>query len=190
MLVDWRLETEYSFEVDSAAFVDIYGKASKPFKQGIKVKGPDEFSLLVVNISGLDVVDSTIIVQLLNTSDSPVREVRVKKGAARFEYLMPGKYYMRAFVDANGNGVWDTGDYDMDQQPEDVYYYPREIECKEKWDITQSWNLTGSPRYRQKPQAITKQKPDAEKKLKNRNADRAKKLGITYNKDKNVKPDK
>jgi len=186
MVVDWRLETEYSFEVDSAAFIDIYGKASKPFKQGIKVKGPDEFSLLVVNISGLDAVDSTIVVQLLNTSDSPVREVRVKKGAARFEYLTPGKYFMRAFVDTNGNGVWDTGDYAADRQAESVYYYSQEIECKEKWDVTKSWNLTETPRFRQKPGAITKQKPDQEKKLKNRNYERAKQLGKEYLKGKGV----
>ena len=186
MLVDWRLETEYSFEVDSAAFIDIYGKASKPYKQGIKVKGPDEFSLLVVNISGLDVIDSTMIVQLLNSSDNPVREVRVKKGAARFEYLTPGKYYMRAFVDANGNGVWDTGDYAADRQAESVYYYSQEIECKEKWDVTKSWNLTELARFRQKPGAITKQKPDQEKKLKNRNVERAKQLGKEYLKTKGV----
>ena len=98
----------------------------------------------------------------------PVKETVAQKGAARFSYIAPGKYYVSALVDANDNGVWDTGDYDLDLQPEDVYYYPKEIECKEKWDITQSWNLTGSLRYRQKPQAITKQKPDAEKKLKNR----------------------
>ena len=92
LLVDWRLETEYSFEVDSAAFIDIYGVVSKANKQGIKVKGPDDFSLLVINVSGLEVADTSIIVQLLNNSDSPVMEVRVKDGKARFEYLMPGKY--------------------------------------------------------------------------------------------------
>ena len=82
------------------------------------------------------------------------------------------------------NGVWDTGDYDADLQPEDVYYYTREIECKEKWDITQSWNLTATPRYKQKPAAITKQKSENKKKLQNRNAKRAQDLGIEYNKDK------
>jgi uncharacterized protein (DUF2141 family) len=184
--VDWRLETEYSFEVDSAAFVDIYGIASKPYKQGIKVKGPDDFSLLIVNVSGLDVVDTTIFVQLLN-SDNPVREVRVKNGTARFEYLTPGKYYLRAFVDANGNGIWDTGDYDADKQPESVYYYTQQIECKEKWDVTKSWNLTEVARFLQKPGAITKQKPDKDKKLKNRNIERAKQLGKEYLKTKGVR---
>ena len=186
LLVDWRMDTEYSFEVDSAAFIDIYGNVSNPFKQGVKVKGTDEFSLLVVNISGLNVVDTTIIVQLLN-SDAPVREVRVKNGKAKFDYLAPGKYYMRAFVDANGNGIWDTGDYKEDRQAEAVYYYPQEMECKEKWDVTKSWNLTELPRFRQKPAAITKQKPDQEKKLKNRNLERAKQLGKEYLKTKGVR---
>ena len=187
LLVDWRLETEYSFEVDSAAFVDIYGTISKANTQGIKVKGPDEFSLLIINVSGLAVADTSIIVQLLSSSDTPEREVRVKNGSARFEYLSPGKYYMRAFVDANGNGIWDTGDYAADRQAESVYYYPQEIECKEKWDVTKSWNMTEQPRFRQKPAAITKQKPDQEKKLKNRNFERAKQLGKEYLKTKGVK---
>jgi len=187
LLVNWRLETEYSFEVDSAAFIDIYGNVSGANKQGIKVKSPDEFSLLVVNVSGLEVADTSIIVQMLSSSDSPVMEVHVKDGKARFEYLTPGKYYMRAFVDANGNGIWDTGDYASDRQAEAVYYYPKEIECKEKWDVTQSWNLTEVPRFRQKPAAITKQKPDQEKKLKNRNIERAKQLGKEYLKTKGVK---
>jgi hypothetical protein len=187
LLVDWRLETEYSFEVDSAAFIDIYGTISKANKQGIKVKGPDEFSLLIINVSGLAVADTSIIVQLLSSSDTPEREVRVKNGSARFEYLTPGKYYMRAFVDANGNGIWDTGDYAADRQAESVYYYPQEIECKEKWDVTKSWNMTELPRFRQKPAAITKQKPDQEKKLKNRNFERAKQLGKEYLKTKGVK---
>ena len=187
LLVDWRLETEYSFEVDSAAFIDIYGTISKANKQGIKVKGPDEFSLLIINVSGLAVADTSIIVQLLSSSDTPEREVRVKNGSARFEYLTPGKYYMRAFVDANGNGIWDTGDYAADRQAESVYYYPQEIECKEKWDVTKSWNMTEQPRFRQKPAAITKQKPDQEKKLKNRNFERAKQLGKEYLKTKGVK---
>ena len=187
VLVDWRLETEYSFEVDSAAFIDIYGTVSKPQKQGIKVKGLDEFSLLIINVSGLEVADTSIIVQLLSSSDTPEREVRVKDGKARFEYLSPGKYYMRAFVDDNGNGIWDTGDYAADRQAEAVYYYSQEIECKEKWDVTKSWNLTEVPRFRQKPASITKQKPDQEKKLKNRNVERAKQLGIEYLKTKGVK---
>ena len=186
---EWRPNTEYSLEIDSAAFENIYGQVSDKYKQGIKVKSLEELGTLTLNLSG--VTDTIPLqVQLLNSSGSIVKEVVASKNVVHFDYVMPGKYYISAFLDANGNGKWDTGNYDEDLQPEEVYYYPKEVECKEKWDITQQWNLTGKPRFEQKPRAIVKQKPDAEKKLKNRNADRAKNLGIEYNKDKIVKPDK
>ena len=186
---EWRPDTEYSLEIDSAAFEDIYGHVSDPYKQGIKVKSLDEYSTLTIKISG--VADSLPLrVRLLDKGDGIVKEVLAKDGVAFFEYVSPEKYYLSAFVDVNGNGFLDTGDYDEDRQAESVYYYPREIECKERWDVTHKWDLTATPRYKQKPQAITKQKADGEKKLKNRNADRARNLGIEYNKTKTVKVEK
>ena len=186
---DWRADTEYSLEIDSAAFVDIYGLVSNKYKQGIKVKSLDEMGTLTLKLSGIaDTLPLRVL--LLNKSGDAVKEVIAVNGVAKFNYVMPDKYYVSALVDRNGNGVWDTGEYDLDLQPEEVYFYPREIECKEKWDISQNWNLTAVPLYQQKPAAITKQKPDAQKKLKNRNAERAQKLGIPYNKNKDVKLEK
>ena len=49
-----------------------------------------------------------------------------------------------------------------------------------KWDVNRKWSLTALPRYRQKPQSITKQKPDQAKKQQNRNAQRAAEKGIPY----------
>ena len=189
ILAEWRPDTEYSLEIDSAAFEDIYGLVSDPFKQGIKVKSLDEYCTLTLNLSGI--ADSLCLrVQLLNNSGGIVKEAVAQKNVVHFDYVNPGKYYVGAFVDVNRNGVWDTGNYDEDLQAEAVYYYSRMIECKEKWDVTQSWDLTSVPRYRQKPQEIVKQKPEGQKKQQNRNAQRASDLGITYNKDKTVKLDK
>ena len=184
LLADWRPGVEYSLEVDSAAFIDIYGKVSDPFKQGIKIKTEDEYGTLKLNITGVE--DSAMIVQLLNSSGKMVKQVKVKNHVAEFKFIKPDKYYISALIDSNGNGVWDTGSYAEDRQAEAVYYYPREIECKAKWDVTQTWNVTGTPIYKQKPEKITKQKPEAAKKLKNRNAERARQLGITYLKDKGI----
>ena len=78
------------------------------------------------------------------------------------------------FVDRNENGVWDTGNYDDHQLPEEVYYYPRPFELRAMWDTSQDWRPLATPLYRQKPAAITKQKPDKEKQPKNRNAEREK----------------
>ena len=187
ILADWRPGIEYSLEIDSAAFEDIYGKVTNAFKQGIKVKGEDEYGTLKLNISGVE--DSAMVVQLLNGSDKVVKQACVKNHTVEFKYLKPEKYYVNAFIDSNGNGVWDTGNYAEDRQAEAVYYYPKEIEAKAKWDLKLNWNVTALPVYKQKPEKITKQKPEAAKKLKNRNVERARKLGIEYLKDKGINVD-
>ena len=181
LLVDWHPDTEYSFEVDSAAFVDIYGLVSGPYKQGIKVKSLDEYGTLFLEMSGIK--DScAVVVQLLDKSDKVVAQSLMEAdGTAQFYYLKPDIYYARAFVDSNGNGKWDTGDYDADLQAESVYYYPREIEAKAKWDITLQWQVNSTPRFKQKPAAIVKQKSNSKKRqLRNRNAERARQLGVEY----------
>ena len=175
---EWRPDIEYSLEVDSAAFEDIYGLASKPIKQGFKVNSLDTYGTLLVNITSLH--DLPLIVQLLDAQDKMVKETKTVNGVAEFYYLKPQKYYMRLIVDRNNNGKWDTGNYDNDQQAEEVYYYPEAIECKAKWDLTESWDPLARELSLQKPGAITKQKPDKEKKVKNQNVQRAAKLGIQY----------
>ena len=95
-------------------------------------------------------------------------------------YVKPDTYYARMFIDSNGNGIWDTGEYAADRQPETTYYYHDKIECKAKWDMTLTWNPTSRSLNLQKPEAITKQKPEKEKTITRRNLERAEKLGIPY----------
>ena len=180
LLGEWRPGTEYSFEVDSAAFTDIYGLVSKDYKQGLKVKSLDEYATILLQLSGLTAPD--VVVQLLDKSDNVVMTTKMESdGSAQFFYVNPGTYYVRAFADRNNNGRWDTGNYDANLQPEDVYYYGRELEAKAKWDLTGQWNVTERPRQRQKPSVLVKQKDDKQKKqVRNRNAERARELGIEY----------
>ena len=174
---EWRPDVEYSLEVDSMAFTDIYGLTSPKLKRGFKVPSLDSYGTLLLNISGMG--GRRLVVQLLDSSDKPVKQaVADKDGTAEFFYLKEGKYYARLFTDDNANNQWDTGDYASGTQPEEVYYFPEEIECKAKWDITRSWNPHERPLDRQKPSAITKQKGDKQKTIQQRNLQRAEKLGI------------
>lgn len=175
---EWRPDIEYSLEIDSAAFVDIYGKVSPPFKQGFKVKSFDDYGTLLLNIPTM--TDTTIVVQLLDAGDKIIKEVTTNQGVAEFYYVSPSTYYVRMYIDSNRNGEWDTGLYSANRQPETVCYFPKEIEIRAKWDFTETWNPLATPVIQQKPAAVTKQKPDKDKKIKNQNARRAEQLGIEY----------
>lgn len=181
MYGDWEPGGEYKLDVDSLAFTDIYGLVSHKSSQQFKVSTEEELSTLSVGINLPD--SATIIVQLLDQSDKVIRSSRVEDdGRAYFFYLKPSTYYLRAFVDSNDNGIWDTGDYYTDRQPEAVYYCPDEIECKAKWDIKREWNPLSLPLYRQKPGKLVKQKTSANnKKQTGRNLKRALDMGIDTN---------
>ena len=121
------------------------------------------------------------IVQLLNGSDAVVRQQPVsEKQTCDFYFLQPGtKYYIRLFNDTNNNGKWDTGNYEEKRQAEEVFYFPKTWEMKANFEFEENWNLYAVPLDRQKLDEIKKQKPDEAKKIKDRNKERAKKLGRT-----------
>lgn len=173
---EWRPEVEYSLEIDSAAFCDIYGHVAGKEKKGFKVHSLDDYSSLFVNIKGME--GKQAICHLIDGQDRVVKQVVTANGAAEFYYIKPGTYYLRMIVDDNGNGRWDTGDFAQDRQPEWVYYYPKEIECKAKWDVTQAWDPTQRKLNEQKPPKLVKQRGDTKRTIKSRNAQRAKDMGI------------
>ena len=175
---EWRPLQEYSLEIDSAAFVDIYGHASNASKSGFAIKSNDDYSSILMTMQ--DTRGKHVVVELLDTKEAVVKRVSTTSGTAEFFYVNPGSYYMRMFIDRNANGRWDTGDYDADMQPEDVYYYFDKIECKAKWDLVLTWNPTARLLNEQKPAALVKQKAERKKTVKSRNLDRAKQLGIQY----------
>ena len=174
----WTPGTQYTLQLDSAAFVDIYGKASKAEKKGISVKSEEDFTTVIFHVARLE--EAPYVGQLLDKGEKVVRQTTSKSGDLTFNYVKPGEYYLRVFADANGNGVWDTGDYADDRQAESVYYYHENIECKAHWPLERNWNPADNGPTRLKPSAITKQKADKEKKIKSKNLERARKLGIQY----------
>lgn len=171
LYAEWQPKEQYSFQVDSAAITSILGNTNKPIKQEFRVRDLDEFGALFVQVVAPN--DSGLVIQLLNRSDKPVRQVRADKdGRADFFYLKPGEFFLRCFIDRNANDEWDTGDYSEGIQPEEVFYFPKPIEVKAKWDIEQDWNIRSIEVCKQKPLAITKQKPDKKKDIKDRNRQR------------------
>lgn len=180
---EWRPGIEYSLEIDSAAFTNIYGTVSDPVTQGVKIASEEDFGSLFVNMRGIRNDSAQVIVEMLDKSGNMKAQSIAQDGTAEFYYVQAGEYYLRCIIDANRNGKWDTGDYDLDLQPEEVYYLPESVECKEKWDITKDFNINSHPLYLQKPRSMVKQKGEQKKKTIDRNLKRAQDLKIAYDRD-------
>lgn len=157
----WKPGGEYRVSLDSLAAVSIYGNPSNKLFQPFKVKTVEEYSNFYIETQG---IKDSAFVELLNSSDKPVRKSPVKDGGAEFIYVDPGTYYIRLVKDRNGNGKFDTGNYAEKRQPEEVFYYPTSIDLKANWDVEQTWDVFALPLDKQKPLAITKNKPKEDKK--------------------------
>lgn len=178
ILSDWKPGNEYRLRIDSTAIKSIYGLHTDKVENTVKIKTLEEYGTLYLNIKG---IEGNAVVQLLNSSDAVVREQKVKKNnTCDFYFLQPNtKYYIRMYIDSNNNGKWDTGLYDKKIQPEEVYYYPKVWEMKANFEFEEDWDVKAVPLDRQKLDEIKKQKPEEAKKIKDRNKERAKKLGLT-----------
>lgn len=158
--VDWEPGAAYKLAIDSLAMTDIYGLQTKPLKVDFNVRKMEEYGNIVFNIPA---VRDSAIVELLDGTDKVVLHTPVKNHRAELLNLQPGKYYARLFIDRNGNGKYDTGNYDMHLQPEETVYYPGAINLKKNWDVEQTWDIYATPIDKQKPEAIKKNKPERKK---------------------------
>lgn len=152
----WKPKTKYRVTIDSLAVTDIYGNHNRPFVQEVSTHAIEDYAALFFNIG--DLGSDSAIVELL-TSDKPVRLEPVRNGVATFEYVTPGAYYARLFIDRNHNGRWDTGSVADTVQPEDVFYFSKKLNLKKNWDVEQQWNIYETPVDLQKPEDIKKNKP-------------------------------
>lgn len=175
ILADWKPGDEYRLNIDSLAFKGVYGLHTDKVEKSLKVKTLEDYGTLYLNITG---AGQHAIVQLLNSSDAVIRQQPVTdKGTCDFYFLQPStKYYIRLFNDSNNNGKWDTGNYEQKLQAEEVYYFPKVWEMKANFEFEENWDIHAKPLDQQKLYEIKKQKPEDDKKRKER--ERAKALDL------------
>lgn len=129
----------YLFISDSAAFKSIYGEYSDSTGVRFTVMTPESFGKLILDIKGYE---GNMIIHLLDNSENLIRQAFLKTSRKiEFPLLEKGNYRVRVIFDLNGDGTWNTGDFETHRQPEPVSYYPQEIEIKEFWEIVQPWQL-------------------------------------------------
>ena len=149
----------YRLTIDSLAAVSVYNTHNKLTTAEIGVRTLEEYSSLILKIPDGDSL--RMVVQLLNSSDVP-QYTAIKNPdseSVTISYVTPGTYYLRAFIDSNPNGKWDTGNPLDSIQPEEVFYFAKKLNLRKNWDVEQTWNLYELAIDDQKPYAIKKNKP-------------------------------
>lgn len=164
----WRIDLpamygkELRLRIDSLAMTGIDGHSNTGLEYTGKYRAKEDYSSLKVNVSGVPGGVASFV-ELLQSADVVARRANVEGGVALFQNLVPGKYYMRLYLDYNRNGRYDTGDYHLGRQPEQVFYYPKQLNIKQNWEKEESWDILATAIDAQKPAALLKNKPTLKK---------------------------
>jgi hypothetical protein len=153
MLVVAALEPlgSYVLTLDSAAMKDIYGKCNDSTVYKLTLKSLDEYSSLLVKMEHFDALARF---QILNDKDEVVRELPALEEGTKFEYLAPTTYYLRLYIDYNGDKQSTTGDWLQKRQPEPVYYFPSKLKLRANWDFEENFDHLATPQMESKPKAL------------------------------------
>lgn len=150
---EWIADTAYRFVMDSSLFTNMIGHVSSKENIELRIKPLEEYSKLILHLKN---IKGNEVIQLIDKEEKVVREMKVNGESLIFEYITPGVYYMRLFRDEDGDGKWSTGKYSEHRQPEEVLYFPFDIELRAFWDVEEDWDPEAMPLLQQKPRELVK----------------------------------
>lgn len=131
---------KYNMTLYPEAITEFFGQTNDTLNLKFSTKTKADFSLLDLKITNLDRYPA--IVQLVNDKEDVEKSVTLTNtNSHTFEYIKPGKYFVKVIYDDNENGVWDSGDYLKNIQPEEVKYGEIKNELRANWDVVEEVKL-------------------------------------------------
>ena len=131
----------YQLEVLPGALLDMYDKTNDTLLFSFKTTAHSDYGNLRIDIVNPE-QKLPLIVQLLDDKENVLFVNYVtEENYTEFRLLPPRLYFVRVIYDANKNNKWDTGNYLIKQQPEEVFYETEPIDVRANWEISETFIL-------------------------------------------------
>ena len=130
----WKENTRYNLVLDKDFAVDTTGKQLlKTDTLFFNTKKSSDYGSLSLRLRNVDLSKNPVLLFVQN--NQVVQSVPIKSGTFSQTFFPPGEYELRILFDANGNGVWDAGQFfGPRRQPELVLPITQHITVKPAWE--------------------------------------------------------
>ena len=136
-------DKEYSIAIPDSVLFSIRQRTNAALNLKFHLAKEDEYGNIFITVVPPANVPQ-VIVQLFNDKNKIVdTQIITEKQEVEFWYLAPGKYKLKAILDADANGKWSTGTFHRHFLPETIIDYKDELDLKAGWDIDlkDEWKL-------------------------------------------------
>jgi len=133
---NFKEKTPYQIEFLPNAITDLFGSQNDSIIQIIDVKPKTDYGDLTLTVIDMQ-IDKSYVLELLDKSDVVIETIPMSGDTIYkqvFKTIETGKYSVRIIIDNNGNGKWDTGNYDNNSQPEPLFTRTLE-EVRAGWEV-------------------------------------------------------
>jgi len=101
-----------------------------------KRKGASKYANLELVLENLP--DMPLVIYLHSNGQIVAKQiVELTQNIVSFKQLKPGEYTIQVAYDWNNNGVWDTGSWQNNTQPEVIVWFTQPITLRANWDTKQ-----------------------------------------------------
>ena len=129
----WLENTLYTLKLAKGFAKDTGGGDLLPSRYRFRTLKDEDYGKLKIVFPAK--YNDTIYVLRVGTEKDSVYQGRIRDSVVVLKQLKPDKYTFRIIVDANRNGIWDTGDLLAKRQPELVIPYTETVNLKAGWEL-------------------------------------------------------
>lgn len=136
----WKPGSTYRATVLPGTFTDLYALSNDTIRADFKIRLADELGRVIVKATATQ--SSAMVLELRDRGGNLIQTRKFNQSTVLdVAGLEPGAYTMRAIVDRNQNGRWDTGNYLRKMQPERIIPFEKGIEVRANWDLDLEWEI-------------------------------------------------
>ena len=137
---NWQPKKKYKLTIPAGAFANVAGEANDTLRSDYTTLDPAKFGTVIITVKG-KTPESKYVLYLNDEGGKRLAEIKdATSGKYFFNYVKAGKVRVSVLEDANGNGIWDTGNLIERRQPERTEPYvdtkgEEVMEVKENWEM-------------------------------------------------------
>lgn len=141
--IDYKFEEKlpYSVFIRDSVIWGYNGLTNDTVNVRFTTKTEKDYGNLLINYSITDPSCQYIVFLQNNKGNTIQQHIISAKQSVTYAHLDPGSYKIKVIKDRNNNGRWDTGNYELKIQPEEIFFFDKPINIRGYWDIEEDFEL-------------------------------------------------
>ena len=135
-------KNKYYIQALPKSIIDFYGQTNDTIIHELRTMEKDFYAILDLQFSHIPSSEMIFWASLLDNSANIIARKELNSDyTVRFDHVIPGTYYVQLLLDANKNGMWDTGNFKKKIPPEEIINFGKPLKVRSNWELVEKLDV-------------------------------------------------